>query len=56
MPRRFGRALASFAEDICELIRRADERRKLSELSLPDWRDLGIHQVREELLKRPWQD
>lgn len=56
MPRLLGRALAGFAKDICALCRRADERRKLSKLSAADWRDLGVHQVREELLKRPWQD
>jgi hypothetical protein len=49
------RALAGLARDICEICRRVDERRRLSELSFSEWQDLGVHQVRKEATKWPWQ-
>jgi hypothetical protein len=55
MPRLLSRALAGLARDICEIWRRVDERRRLSELSFSEWQDLGVHQVRKEVTKWPWQ-
>jgi uncharacterized protein YjiS (DUF1127 family) len=51
-----GRTLVGLAKGAYVIVRRVDERRKLSELSPSEWRDLGIHQVRKELTKRPWAD
>jgi uncharacterized protein YjiS (DUF1127 family) len=55
-PRFIGQSLVGLAKGVCRIVRRIDERRKLSELSPCEWRDLGIHQVRKELTKRPWAD
>ena len=49
------RALIGLAKDICEMFRRADERRRMSELSPLEWRDLDVHRVRRELSKWPWE-
>jgi uncharacterized protein YjiS (DUF1127 family) len=51
-----GRTLVGLTKNVCEIFRRADERRRLSELSPYEWRDIGIHQVRKEFTKRPWED
>jgi hypothetical protein len=49
------RTLIGLAEDICEMSRRVDERRRLSELFPLEWRDLGVHRVSRELSKWPWE-
>jgi hypothetical protein len=50
-----GRALIGRVKEILETFRRAGERRRLSELTPLERRDLGLHQVREELNKWPWE-
>jgi hypothetical protein len=50
-----GIALFGLAKHIWIMFRRAEERRRLSELSLLEWRDLGLHHVRQELSKWPWE-
>jgi len=50
-----GRALIGRVKEIVETFRRADDRRRLSELTPLERQDLGLHQVREELNKWPWQ-
>ena len=46
-------ALIGRAKDICEMLRRAGERCRLSQLSALEWRNLGIRDVRRELSKWP---
>jgi len=55
MPRLVAIALTGVVKAICMMVRRADERRKLSGLSALEWRDLDIHRVRQELNKWPWE-
>ena len=55
MPRLAGAALIRLATEIRETLRRADERRTLAALSPLERQDLGLHQVRQELNKWPWQ-
>jgi hypothetical protein len=50
-----GDALKRIANGVFNMLRRAGERGRLSELSAPERRDLGHHRVRAELNKRPWQ-
>jgi len=50
-----GNALKRIANGIINMLRRAGERRRLSELSALERRDLGHHRVHDELNKRPWQ-
>jgi hypothetical protein len=51
-----GVALTGLANGIFDVFRRAGERRRLSELSSLERRDLGLHQVDHELNKWPWQN
>jgi hypothetical protein len=53
--RLFGVALKAAAKGIRDAARRANERYELSELSSLERRDLGSHQVDQELKKWPWQ-
>jgi Domain of unknown function (DUF1127) len=48
-------ALTGLANAICTGFRRAEQRRILSELTPLEWRDLGLHRVRQELNKWPWE-
>jgi hypothetical protein len=50
-----GNALKRMANGILNLVRRAGERDRLSELSALERRDLGHHRVHDELNKWPWQ-
>jgi hypothetical protein len=51
-----GIALESMAKRISNMLRRAGERRRLSELSSLERQDLGHHRVHDELNKWPWQN
>jgi hypothetical protein len=54
--RLFGVALKAAVEGTRNAAQRANERYRLSELSRVEQRDMGLHQVAEELKKWPWQD
>jgi hypothetical protein len=47
--------LIGLARQIRIMFRRATERRRLSELSPVERRDLGLHRVHQELSKWPWE-
>ena len=47
--------LVGLANGVCDIFRRVEERRRLSKLSPFEWRDLGIHEVRKEFVKWPWE-
>jgi hypothetical protein len=53
--RLFGVALNAVAKGIRNAVRRANERYRLSELSLLERRDLGSDRVDQELKKWPWR-
>jgi hypothetical protein len=55
MARLAGIVLIGLAANICDVLRRTGERRRLSELSSLERRDLGLHEVHRELKKWPWQ-
>jgi hypothetical protein len=55
MARLAGIVLIGLAANICDMLRRTGERRKLSGLSSLERRDLGLHEGHRELKKRPWQ-
>jgi hypothetical protein len=50
-----GAAFSGLASHVRNMLRRADERRSLSERSWCERQDLGLHQVNQELNKWPWQ-
>jgi hypothetical protein len=56
--RKIGRVfnrLIRITDEVRNMLRRMDERRRLTELSPLERRDLGPHEVRQELNKWPWQ-
>jgi hypothetical protein len=55
MARLAGIVLTGLAANICDMLRRTGERRRLSELSILERRDLGLNEVHRELQKWPWQ-
>jgi uncharacterized protein YjiS (DUF1127 family) len=47
--------IINIAAQLWSMLRRANERNRLAQLSSREWRDLGEDRVREELNKWPWQ-
>jgi hypothetical protein len=47
--------IINIADQLRSMLRRANERNRLAQLSSREWRDLGEDRAREELNKWPWQ-